>query len=52
MPSLETDPQRRRELLRDLQHTATGPARACEYRLASCIIAGLRLAAAREPVPA
>lgn len=46
----ETNPLRRRELLRDLQSTAADPARAREYLLVSSMIAGLRQAAAMEPV--
>ncbi|HEX8757299.1 MAG TPA: NAD(P)/FAD-dependent oxidoreductase [Steroidobacteraceae bacterium] len=46
----ETDPQRRRELLRDLQLTAADPARAREYLLASSMIAGLRQAGRIESV--
>jgi 3-(3-hydroxy-phenyl)propionate hydroxylase len=42
----ETDPERRRAMLRDLQETAADPVRARTYLLNSAMIAGLRQAAA------
>ncbi len=42
----ETDPQRRRDLLKDLQRTAADPALARRHLLQSSMIAGLRRAAA------
>jgi 3-(3-hydroxy-phenyl)propionate hydroxylase len=42
----ETDPERRRAMLQDLQRTAGDPQRARDYLLNSAMIAGLRRAAA------
>ena len=44
----ERDPQRRREMLADLQRTIADPARLKAYLLKSSMIEGLRRAAATE----